>query len=114
MRDGGETRPCRKCQFPYHRGVPEQPRVRPSRDDAAGRRASGDRKKSDGQPQTGWRVHPAPDGRGAPPPPKGPKLPRLGWRFVVLVLALFAVNWWAASQIVPEKNPRVRIPFSPV
>jgi cell division protease FtsH len=65
------------------------------------------------QPDRGWRVHPAPDGRGAPPPGK-PQLPRPGWRFLLLVVALFAVNWFAASRIVPEHNPRVRIPYSPV
>ncbi|MCA1680219.1 MAG: hypothetical protein LC777_15330, partial [Actinobacteria bacterium] len=37
----------------------------------------------------GWRVQPGPDGRGAPPPPKQPMLPRFGWRFVALIIALF-------------------------
>src|SRR5436190_22707425 len=66
--------------------------------------------RGDGPP--GWRVEPAPDGRGAPPPQKPPRVPRLGWRFVLLVLALFALNYWLMTLFATQTT-RVRIPYTP-
>jgi cell division protease FtsH len=87
--------------------VAEQPKLRARKNDTPSRTGDGR--------GPGWRVHPSPDGRGAPDPPQNqPRIPRFGWRFLVLVLVLFAINWWAASRLVPEKNPRVHIPYSPV
>ena len=53
-------------------------------------------------PQPGWRVTPAPDGRGRQPakPPKGPN-PR--WLALLLIVALLALNFWVSSQVLgPE------------
>ena len=57
----------------------------------------------------GWRVTPAPDGRGSPKaePPR-----RFGgWPFVVLLLAVLALNFvFSRAALEPE---RVRIPYQP-
>jgi cell division protease FtsH len=64
------------------------------------------------QQQPGWRVTPAPDGRGQTPNkrPQGstPRWPLL----IVLVLALLALNFWVSSQVL-QPNPRVSIPYTP-
>src|SRR3954452_25003081 len=60
----------------------------------------------------GWRVQPAPDGRGMPPE-KPPGLRNvLGRRFLLFVLILFAVNLWVSS-LIPSGHERIRIPYSP-
>src|SRR3954468_22186039 len=59
----------------------------------------------------GWRVEPAPDGRGAPPPPKPPMLPR-GRKCIALILALFALNFVVAF-ITGGPEQRTQIPYSP-
>jgi cell division protease FtsH len=84
--------------------MPEQPR----------RRESSPRLRPGGpsQPQPpGWRVTPAPDGRGGRPakPPSGPNI---RWLAVLLVVALIALNFWISSQAL-SPSPRVRIPYSP-
>jgi cell division protease FtsH len=63
------------------------------------------------QPAPGWRVTPAPDGRGRQPtkPPSGPNF---RWLAVVLVIGLVALNFWISSQAL-SPSPRVRIPYSP-
>jgi len=60
----------------------------------------------------GWRVAPAPDGRGLPDEHKPPPPHRLRgfWIFVVVLLAL---NWLSVLLFQPPGQPRVRIPFSP-
>jgi cell division protease FtsH len=60
----------------------------------------------------GWRVAPAPDGRGRPdaPPPRPPH--RTRW-FLWVVLLLFAVNFGSVLLARPASQPRVRVPFSP-
>src|SRR3954468_19742839 len=70
-----------------------------------------DRKGDKEHPQ-GWRVQPAPDGRGRPPetPPGVGNL--LGRRFLLFVLILFAVNLWVSS-LIPSGHERIRIPYSP-
>src|SRR3954466_463205 len=66
------------------------------------------------QPRSGWRVQPAPDGRGAPPPEK----PRTPWwagisrRWVIIVLVLLAINFWVTS-LIPSGHERVRVPYNP-
>jgi cell division protease FtsH len=58
----------------------------------------------------GWRVDPAPDGRGAPPQPR----PRRHWLlFLALLLGMLALNSYVASEI-QQPEPRVRIPYNPV
>ena len=60
----------------------------------------------------GWRVAPAPDGRGMP----GEHQPRPPhrWRgFWIFVLVLFAVNWLSVLLAQPGSRPRVEVPFSP-
>src|SRR4051795_13399420 len=66
------------------------------------------------QHPSGWRVQPAPDGRGAPPPEK----PRTPWwagisrRWVIIVLVLLAINFWVTS-LIPSGHERVRVPYNP-
>jgi cell division protease FtsH len=85
--------------------------------DQANRRTTPGRPRQQGErPQLpGWRITPAPDGRGAPQSPGGQQPPRpssrwLGW--VVLAVLLLAVNYWVSSQAL-QQNARVRIPYSP-
>src|SRR3954462_7861548 len=70
-----------------------------------------DRKGDQEHPQ-GWRVQPAPDGRGMPPE-KPPGMHNLfGRRFLLFVLILFAINVWVSS-LIPSGHERIRIPYSP-
>ena len=66
---------------------------------------------SPSQPQPpGWRVTPAPDGRGKPAKP--PSGPNIRWIAVLLVVGLIALNFWISSEAL-SPSPRVRIPYSP-
>ena len=61
----------------------------------------------------GWRVAPAPDGRGTPaqPPPTPPHRLRGFWIFVLVLLgAQLAVG---ARRPARQRQPRVTVPFSP-
>jgi cell division protease FtsH len=60
----------------------------------------------------GWRVAPAPDGRGMPEEhkPRPPHRLRGFWIFVVVLLAL---NWLSVLIAQPAGQPRVTVPFSP-
>jgi cell division protease FtsH len=60
----------------------------------------------------GWRVSPAPDGRGAPelPKPRGPHRSRL---FLWVVVGLLVVNLLSVFVLKPGGQPRVKVPFSP-
>jgi len=69
-----------------------------------------DRKGDQEHPQ-GWRVQPAPDGRGMPPQ-KPPGLRALGPRFIWFVIILLAINIWVSS-LIPSGHERIRIPYSP-
>jgi hypothetical protein len=60
----------------------------------------------------GWRVAPAPDGRGAPDPPKS-RSPQLSRRFVWFVVALLVLNLGSVLLFKPGGQQRVRVPFSP-
>ncbi len=78
------------------------------------RRESSPRLRPGGPPQAqqppGWRVTPAPDGRGKPgKPPSGPNI---RWIAVLLVIGLIALNFWISSEAL-SPSPRVRIPYSP-
>jgi cell division protease FtsH len=64
------------------------------------------------QDRRGWRVAPAPDGRGMPeqPPPPPPHRLRLFW---IVVVAFLALNWLVVLLSAPAGQPRVTVPFSP-
>src|SRR4051812_14366438 len=68
-------------------------------------------RKGDQEHPSGWRVQPAPDGRGMPPQ-KPPGLRALGPRFIWFVVILLAVNIWISS-LIPSTHERIRIPYSP-
>ena len=44
--------------------------------------------------------------------PRRPPWGQLGWRIVIAIVALLALNYWAASRVT-ERAPRVRVPYSP-
>jgi cell division protease FtsH len=60
----------------------------------------------------GWRVAPAPDGRGMPEGQKPPPPHRVGW-FWIAVVVLLAVNWIFVLAFQPSGQPRVKVAFSP-
>ena len=60
----------------------------------------------------GWRVAPAPDGRGAPDEKK-PTPPHRQRRFWTFVLVLLAINFLLAVTTRTTGQPRVTVPFSP-
>ncbi|HEX8976406.1 MAG TPA: ATP-dependent zinc metalloprotease FtsH [Solirubrobacteraceae bacterium] len=61
----------------------------------------------------GWRVTPAPDGRGAPSGGQRPPSPnRTRWWIAGVVVVLLALNLWISSQAL-QPNAPVRIPYSP-
>jgi cell division protease FtsH len=64
------------------------------------------------QDKGGWRVAPAPDGRGMPEhhKPTPPHRLRAFWMFV---LALLLINWLSVLFVQPSAHPRVTVPFSP-
>jgi cell division protease FtsH len=71
--------------------------------------------KPERPPQTderqGWRVEPAPDGRGAPPPPKPPMIPR-NRKWIAVILGLLALNFIVAF-ITGGPTQRTQVPYSP-
>jgi cell division protease FtsH len=71
-----------------------------------------DRPKPPSPPVPGWKVTPAPDGRGQKP--NLPQRPRRSsrWWIVGLVVVLLGLNLWISSQAL-KPNARVRIPYSP-
>src|SRR5437764_14943972 len=71
------------------------------------------RNRSEPPRPPGWRVTPAPDGRGR----TGDKTPRTTgpngrWIAALVIVGLLALNLWISSQAL-KPNPRVRIPYSP-
>ncbi|MGZ4324129.1 MAG: ATP-dependent zinc metalloprotease FtsH [Solirubrobacteraceae bacterium] len=63
--------------------------------------------------QQGWRVAPAPDGRGMPDQHK-PRPPHRLRGFWIFVLVLLAVNWLSVLIFRPSSSePRVKVAFSP-
>ena len=60
----------------------------------------------------GWRVAPAPDGRGMPEEHK--PAPPHRWRGLwISFLVLLALNWLSVLLFQPAGQPRVTVPFSP-
>ena len=59
----------------------------------------------------GWRVHPAPDGRGKPPE-KPPMLPWKPGRFIGILVVLLALNYLIVAVFAPAA-PRPDISYSP-
>jgi len=64
----------------------------------------------------GFRVSPAGDGRGQQPAKgrTGPRFPKVGGRFLAIVLALLAVNYISVALLAPAEEPTVRVPYSPL
>src|ERR1700733_15124376 len=62
--------------------------------------------------ERGWRVAPAPDGRGMPDPPAR-RPPHRSRGFVWFVLALLLLNLSSVLLVRPAGQPRVKVPFSP-
>jgi cell division protease FtsH len=63
--------------------------------------------------QHGWKVTPAPDGRGSRPPSKPPGSPQSRWWWLaVLIIVLLVANVWISSRVLKPNAP-VRIPYSP-
>src|SRR5947209_11062350 len=60
----------------------------------------------------GWRVAPAPDGRGMPEQDK-PRPPHRVRSFWIFFLVLLALNWILVLVAHPGTQPRVTVPFSP-
>src|SRR6201995_2829151 len=60
----------------------------------------------------GWRVAPAPDGRGMPDSPARRPPHRSRW-FVWFVVALLVLNFGSVLLARPAGQPRVDVPFSP-
>jgi cell division protease FtsH len=60
---------------------------------------------------SGWRVQPAPDGRGAPPTQKPPMIPR-SRAFIAFLLGLLAVNL-LISILTSGPASRPRVPYQP-
>ncbi len=97
------------------------PTQEPSRRDAGQR--DGSRRQPTGAPRQpggpagrpglpGWRVTPAPDGRGSTTPPSTPRGPNPRWLVVLIVVGLLALNLWISSQAL-QPAARVQIPYSP-
>ena len=83
--------------------------------DQSPRRPAPGRSRQPGGPQLpGWRITPAPDGRGRPQP-GGAQPPRSGSRWpmvAVLVVVLLVANIYFSSQVL-QPTARVQIPYSP-
>jgi cell division protease FtsH len=60
----------------------------------------------------GWRVAPAPDGRGMPEQHK-PRPPHRLRGFWIFFVVLLAINWLSVLVFRPSAQPRVKVPFSP-
>jgi len=60
----------------------------------------------------GWRVAPAPDGRGTPDEHRPPPPHRLRG-FWIFVIVLLAINWLSVLIAEPGGATRVTVPFSP-
>ena len=61
---------------------------------------------------SGWRVRPAPDGRGSPPPSQKPSLWASGPGVVIFLAILLMINIVVAASL-RSQPARVQIPYSP-
>jgi cell division protease FtsH len=73
---------------------------------------SADSSKPMPRDKRGWRVAPAPDGRGMPEQHKPPPPHRLRGFWIVLIV-LLTVNWISVLAFQPSGQTRVKVPFSP-
>jgi cell division protease FtsH len=80
--------------------------------DASAPQQGGDPRKPMPRDRRGWRVAPAPDGRGAPDPPKA-KPPHRSRGFMWFAIALLAFNLGSVFLFSPGGQARVNVPFSP-
>ncbi|HEX3688369.1 MAG TPA: ATP-dependent zinc metalloprotease FtsH [Solirubrobacteraceae bacterium] len=63
--------------------------------------------------QQGWRITPAPDGRGAAPGQRPPSPSRSRWWIAAgVIVFLLAINLWVSSQAL-RPPPPAQIPYSP-
>jgi cell division protease FtsH len=62
--------------------------------------------------QHGWKVTPAPTGRGSRMPMRPPSPPRSRWWIVVVVVALLGLNLWISSRALSPNSP-IHVPYSP-
>ena len=65
------------------------------------------------QDKGGWRVAPAPDGRGMPRGTQAAPAAPAGAGFWIFVLVLLAINWLSVLLAQPSGQPRVKVPFTP-
>jgi cell division protease FtsH len=74
--------------------------------------AEADHRKPIPRDERGWRVAPAPDGRGMPdsPPARAPHRSR---GFAIFAVALLLLNLGSVLLFSPRGQPRVKVPFSP-
>src|SRR5947209_6966920 len=105
---GARSRPpsgaCDNLRMADERSSPRSPIPR--------NRTGGPTPPRQGPSLPGWKVTPAPDGRGQGSQPQPPNRPNPRWLVVLLVIALLGLNLWISSQAL-RPNPRVRIPYSP-
>jgi cell division protease FtsH len=59
----------------------------------------------------GWRVSPAPDGRGAKPG-RQPMIPWSPRRFLVILVSLLLLNWVLVQVFAPAEK-EIRVPYTP-
>ena len=69
-------------------------------------------RQGDHQHPQGFRIQPAPDGRGMPPDKQPGVRGGFNRRFVLIVLGLLALNFWITS-LIPSGHERIRVPYSP-
>ena len=74
--------------------------------------AEADHRKPIPRDERGWRVAPAPDGRGMPDPP-ATRAPHRSRAFVIFVLVLLVLNLSTLLLFSPHGQHRVDVPFSP-
>ena len=60
---------------------------------------------------SGWRVDPAPDGRGAPPQQKPPLFPR-NRAFILVLVGILVLNWCSRS-LTGGPASRPQVPYQP-
>ncbi len=77
--------------------------------DTADTSDQGRRSSSMPQDEGGWRVAPAPDGRGMPEKHK-PRPPHRWRGFWIFFIVLLAVNWLSVLIVGPGGQPRVTVP----
>ncbi|MDW5593675.1 ATP-dependent zinc metalloprotease FtsH [Conexibacter stalactiti] len=94
--------------------------------DPSDRRQVGDRLPTERTPPSdprtpprppGWRVTPAPDGRGTQQRARGggyrgPRMPGGRWGILAFVVVLLGLNWWISSRAL-SPGERVQVPYNP-